>query len=395
MATLGEETTASARPRAEVRGAIDCDGHVLEPPDLWERYLEPKYRPRAIRIRADAQGLEYFEFDGKPSKLMFPGFPGLLGGMGSADIAPSPERTYLRGAPRGSMDAKERVERLDREGLSKAILYPTLGILWEPEVKDPEISAAYCRAYNRWIVDFCAGSAGRLVPIAHVSLGDVAAAVRELERSVAAGAKGVFFHPFNWARRSPGHPDNDRFWAAAQDAGVPVAIHPTVDPPELDVHRRFDDLATRDMLDFTWYFDVLVVQGMQQAFASLFHHGVFERFPRVKVVVLESQAGWIGYLLDRMDAVYKNPLGGTTKLRDLPSRYFRRQCWISADPDERALAGIIPYVGEDRFFWASDFPHPDHGENYMEELAEMIAPLSENARRKILWENVSQAYGLG
>ncbi|MBK6659217.1 MAG: hypothetical protein IPG43_14160 [Proteobacteria bacterium] len=60
------------------------------------------------------------------------------------------------------------------------------------------------------------------------------------------------------------------------------------------MHRRFDELAQGEPFEFTWYFDVLVAQGMQQAFVSLFHYRIFDRFPRVKVVVLESQAGWIG-----------------------------------------------------------------------------------------------------
>lgn len=67
-----------------------------------------------------------------------------------------------------------------------------------------------------------------------------------------------------------------------------------------------------------------------------------------------------------MDTVYKGPLRHTTALKDLPSTYFRRQCWISADPDEKALGAVIDFVGADRFFWASDFPHPDHGDNYVE-----------------------------
>ena len=75
--------------------------------------------------------------------------------MGQPDIVSGPDRRYIDGAPLGSMNAKERVERIDGEGLAKAILYPTIGLLWESEVQDPEISAAYCRAYNRWIVDFC------------------------------------------------------------------------------------------------------------------------------------------------------------------------------------------------------------------------------------------------
>ena len=58
----------------ELRGAIDADGHILEPPDLWEKYLEPKYRDRALRIRKNNKGLEYMELDGKPMWAGFPGF---------------------------------------------------------------------------------------------------------------------------------------------------------------------------------------------------------------------------------------------------------------------------------------------------------------------------------
>src|SRR5262245_4614981 len=160
--------------RIRYDGAIDADGHILEPPDLWERYLEPKYRDRALRIKTDAEGLEYLEIGGKASVMSTKGFPGTLGGMGKTsvdEIRPSRERTYLAGAPHGSMDMKERLERLDAENLAAAVLYPTIGILWEAELPDAELSTAYTRAYNRWIADFCRDSRGRLIPIAHVSLG--------------------------------------------------------------------------------------------------------------------------------------------------------------------------------------------------------------------------------
>lgn len=185
-------------------------------------------------------------------------------------------------------------------------------------------------------------------------------------------------------------------WATAQELDVPLGMHPASERPVLDVYKRFSELAqSEESLSFSWYYDVLVSQGMIQAFVSLFHYGLFDRFPTVKLAVLESQAGWIGYLLDRMDAVYKGPLSATTAMKEKPSTYFQRQCWISADPDEKALSRIIDHVGADKFFWASDFPHPDHGDDYMEELAELVEPLSETARRQILWENVSQAYNLG
>jgi len=375
-----------------VKGAIDADGHILEPPDLWEKYLEPRYRDRAIRIRVNAEGLEYLEFDGRPSQLIRPGFPGVMGGMGAAVTRPGPERTYLRGAPFGSMDPRERMTVLDREGIEKAILYPTISLTWV-EVRDPEISSAYCRAYNRWIEDFCADSGGRLIAIAQLSLEDPEEAPRELERAVKAGAKGGFFLPVNWRRKSPGHPDYDRLWATAQDLDVPLGIHPTIEPAELDVHHRYADLAASTPFTYTWHLSVCAAQGMQQALVSLFTYGIPERFPRARIVILESQATWITYLLERMDSAWKGPLRRSVALKDPPSSYFRRQCWISADPDER-LEAVVPVVGADRFFWASDFPHPDHGANYMDELAEMVRPFSTMERRQILAENVRAVYRL-
>ncbi len=359
---------------------IDCDGHILEPPDLWETYLEPAYRGRALRIRVGDDGFEFLEIDGRRSTLARPGQLGTLGGMGQRvdearerreramrgevapqdvrGIRPTPDQTYLRGAAFGTMDMKERVQLLDREGMAKAVLYPTLGLLWEAELFDPELSSAYCRAYNRWIADFCRDSSGRLIPIAHLSLGDPAEAARELERAVKDG------------------------W--------PLAVHPTFEPVAFNVHHRFDKFGWA-----VWYFDLFAGQGVQQAFATFFQLGVFERFPRLRVVVLESQAGWIGHFLDRADAIFTGtPLGATVRLKEKPSYYFKRQCFISADPDERTIAALMPHVGEDKFFWASDYPHPDHPGAYLEELRGMVAPMTESGRRGILGENVARAYRL-
>ncbi len=391
---------------------IDCDGHILEPPDLWEKYLEPKYRDRALRIRMGDDGYEYLEIDTKRAKLTRPGALGTMGGMGrDVDAArklreqvargemrpedvralkPKPEQTYLKGAGFGTMDMKERLQMLDREGMAKALLYPTIGLLWEAELFDPELSGAYCRAYNRWIADFCRDSGGRLVPIAHLSLGDPAEAARELERAVKDGCKGAFVCPFTISRVPHGDQQHDAVFAAAQDLNVPFAIHPTFEPAAWGLHHRYDRFQWA-----AWYYDLFAGQGVQHAFGTFFQLGVFERFPRLRVVVLESQAGWIGYFLDRADAIYTGTaLGATVRLKEKPSYYFKRQCYISADPDERTIAAMMSIVGEDRFFWATDYPHPDHPANYLEELREMIAPMSPSARRAVLGENVAQAYAL-
>src|SRR5207244_10996011 len=113
-----------------------------------------------------------------------------------------------------------------------------------------------------------------------------------------------------------------------------------------------------------------------------------------KLVVLESGAGWIGHWLERMDAVYASPLGRGVPLKEKPSFYFRHPCWSSCDPDERSLVGVIPLVGERRFFWASDFPHPDHPPEYVKELTELVGLLPPSARRPLLGDNVREAYGL-
>ena len=195
--------------RIEHAGAIDADGHILEPPTLWEDYIDPKYRDRALRFRIDEQGLEELEIGGQRSMMSRRGFPATLGAMGAPDlpaIQKDPARTYMAEAPFGSMDPNERLQLLDAEGLDAVILYTTVGLLWEAELKDPELCQAYTKAYNRWICEFCSGSP-RLVPTAHLSLTDPVAAARELERAVADGAEGLLrrsVHPRRQAARPSG-----------------------------------------------------------------------------------------------------------------------------------------------------------------------------------------------
>jgi len=371
-------------------GGVDADGHVLEAADLWDKYLEPRYRDRAMRLRLDENGLEYLEIDHKPSKVVRGGMIGMLGGMGKAlaDILPSRDHLYATAPSFGSMDASERLQRLDAEGLEAAFLYPTLGVLWEAECTDAEIAQAYTRAYNRWIVDFCSASDGRLIPIAHLSLGDPHAAAQELERAVRSGARGGWVAPFTMTQKPHGHPDHDRLFATAQDLGVPLAIHPTFEPKGA-APGRFANLHGAH-----FFLNVTSADAVRHAFTTLFQFGVFDRFPRLKIIVLESGAGWIGYWLDRMDGYASSVIGRAVPLAEKPSFYFRRQCWISCDPDEQTIPALMDLYGDDRFFWASDFPHPDHTGDYLGELEELASKLPESARKKLLGENVRRAYGL-
>jgi predicted TIM-barrel fold metal-dependent hydrolase len=370
-------------------GAIDADGHVLEPSWLWERYLEDRYRERALRIGLDEQGLERLELDGRPSQRTTKGVLGLLGSMGDPTARRGPERRYMDHVPYGAGDPGERLELLDQENLRKAVLYPTIGLLWECEVTDPELTIAYQRAYNRWIADFCRDSCGRLVPIAHLSLLDVDAAAAELERAVADGCRGAFVAPFNHTRKPHGHPAHDALYAKACELDVPVAVHPTYEPVWA-IPSRFKEMGR----EREFFYNVMGRQGVQQAFLSFFSMGALERFPDLKLGVLEVGSGWVGSFLDRMDAVFDTISARGLPLKHPPSEYFRRQCFISGDPDETAAPHVIDHVGADCFMWATDYPHPDHRGTWVRALERFVEPLSNPTRAKVLGENVARIYGL-
>ena len=315
--------------------------------------------------------------------------------MGAPDLPAmqkDPARTYLREAPYGSMDPAERIEVLDAEHIDIAILYTTVGLLWEAEVEDPALSQAYTKAYNRWICEFCSGEP-RLVPTAHLSLTDPAAAARELERAVGEGAVGGYVAPFHHRGTPLGHPDNDALFAAAQDLDVPLAIHPTFEPQWTKGTRMgtWENVKQLRLLA-----SVAASDGVRQQFTTLFDYGVFDKFPRLKVVVLESGAGWIGYWLDRIDAVYSHTfIGNRVPLQHKPSDYFRERIWISADPDERMVPALAQRYGVERFLWASDFPHADHTSEYIHDLNELVALFPEHDRRKFIGDNARALFKLG
>ena len=365
---------------------------------MWERYCDPGDRDVAMAIRRDDDGLEYLDLGGgRPSKIIRKGYPSGVGYMDRLagiiyEREPRTGSPYVDDAPLGAMDAKERLQRLDMENIERAILYPSLSVLWGAEVEDESVVQPNLRAYNRWIVDFCSDSNGRLIPVAQLSLGDVEAAEKELRRAAAEGVKGVWVPPFTTTRIPLGDPSHDRIFAACQELGLPLGIHPAFEPKWCAPGRFGEYTSAR----YGFFHNVTAGDAVRHAFTSLFQYGVFGRFPGLKVIVLESGAGWIGYWLDRMDTMYGTIQGAPVRelLPELPSHYFRTQCWISGDPDEKSLAAVIPTVGGDRFFWASDFPHPDHPPDYVPEVERLVEALPESARAPLLGKNVLDAYDL-
>jgi predicted TIM-barrel fold metal-dependent hydrolase len=192
--------------------------------------------------------------------------------------------------------------------------------------------------------------------------------------------------PFTHDGRPLGHPDNDPVFDAAQELGVPLAIHPTFEPQWTKGTRMG---AWENVRQLRLLAAVTASDGVRHQFTTLFDYGVFDRFPRLKVVVLESGGGWIGYWLDRIDAVYAHTFIGTrVPLERKPSDYFRDRVWVSCDPDERTIPALVERFGAERFMWASDFPHADHTPEYLRDLEELAALLPDGeARRRFLGDN--------
>ena len=378
--------------RLSYEGGVDTDGHILEPPDLWETYIDPEFRDRAMRIVRDENGLEELEIDGKRSEMTRMGSLSILGAMGEHDVAKvmfDPERTYLTEAPYGSMDAAERIQVLDAENIDAAVIYTTVGLLWEAEVKDPALAQAYTKAYNRWVTEWCSYSP-RLIPAAHLSLSDPVAAATELERAVGEGARGCYVAPFTHDAKAIGHPDHDPVFQMCQDLDVPFAIHPTFEPQWTKGTRMGDwqMVKQRQLLPM-----VQASDGVRHQWVTLIDGGVLDRFPKLKVLILESGGGWLGYYLDRMDGVYGHTPLGNSELTRKPSDYFREQCWISCDPDERSIADLASRYGADRFSWASDFPHIDHTNEYIKDLDELAGMFPEGRdRQRFLGDNIRELF---
>jgi len=367
---------------------VDADGHVLEPADTWEKYIDPAYRDRAIRIARDEQGYEVLLIDGQPLKTLR-GALGALGGieMDTTRLLTRGQMTYAEGSPPGGYDPVERLRVMDGEGIDSVLLYPTIGICWEGHVSDGGLATAYTRAYNRWLADFCRTDPRRLHPVAHVSLLDPDGAVQETIRARRDGCVGIFLSP-DLAARGGRHFDDPlfaRFWETAQELEMPIAFHVVVRD-----RQWFRQWQRRDPSDALFSIAFLAIDVMA-AFTQMLSAGMFERYPRLKCAVLEAGSNWIAAWLDRLDHKYRI-MKDRTPLE--PSAYFFRQCLISADPDESVTAQMVEHLGADYFIWASDYPHIDASFGVVRELKERLAPLSEEARRKVLGQNAQRFYRL-
>ena len=359
---------------------IDADGHVVEPESAWAA-LGDRYRPR---ITADSSGYEHVVV-GDTEILGVP--LGTLARPGSTFDDPSSFRPLADAEPGGS-DPVARLRDLDREGMDQAVLYPTIG-LYFGLVEDPEAAVALATAYNDWLAGYCAADPRRLFGAAMVPLQDPVKAARELRRAVTElGFVAGFVRPNPCLGRSLSDRAYDPVWDAAEELGVPIGIHEgsSVTVPTLGSDRPFNPLILHAV---SHSFEAML------ACAQVIALGTLERHPGLRLVFLESSGGWAPFWLERLNEQAKSFGGFCPDMALTPSEYFTRQCAISFEVDERMLAASVPFLGQDRIVWGSDYPHHDATfPGAVEAIRATVAPCATAAQVHVLGLNARRLYGL-
>ena len=143
----------------------------------------------------------------------------------------------------------------------------------------------------------------------------------------------------------------------------------------------------------TWWIYVMFMSEVQLGFTTVMNGAVLERFPGIKMVLLESGCGWLPYWLDRMDDTFEHT-GFSTALKLKPSEYFKRQCLITMDADEELAAVSVRHVGAQSIMWAADYPHSDGHWDAVNSVRSTLKDLPEDDLNKVLGENARRVYGL-
>jgi predicted TIM-barrel fold metal-dependent hydrolase len=382
----------------------DADNHFVEPVDVYERYIEPRWRDKAVRWVKDENGEDVQLFAGRPSRTRLSrdnaptnqaeleALSARLGGRGGAAQGDGGSRTPgmflnrmnpykgLSDEERKALIAKfmeqqdawgsreERLRLMDEQGIHAALMFPGLLLALEYEFQD-DVDAlhANAQAFNRWVHDEVGyAHAQRMFLPPYIPLADVELAVKEVERVIREGAPMVQIvtghahggrdNPFGG--RSVADPVFDPFWARLNEAGVRVATHlgPT-DYAKYGADWSEDPEAVlRDFGALQW----VLYWGDRPAMetvAGMVLHDLFGRFPKIHVCIAEQGTVWLPYTLRKMDHAFlmgrKARFG---KLDRRPSQIFKEHFIVAPFPEEN-VQRVVAEVGIEPIVFGSDFPH--------------------------------------
>jgi predicted TIM-barrel fold metal-dependent hydrolase len=370
---------------------MDSDMHVVEPSDMWERYIDEEFRLQApstvanpdipVDIRLEFAGRTFTRtniYDDASRHTYL---------MRRQKVAPK----YADMAARG-FDPVSQLKAMDIEGIDVAVLFPTKGLLvpWVDSI-DPGLAMAVCRAYNDWLFDFCREDPGRLKGVAQVSLHDEGLAIIEAERAVQEfGMVGVWTRPNPVNGRNLHDPSLYPFWAQMEKLNVPVCFHSGEGPymPSIGADRFPGNWMMAHTADHSL--------EMMLAMQSLILGGVLEKFPMLKVAFLEANCAWVPWWLWRMGEHYElvGEWDAPVPLTLTPLEYFQRQCYVSMDADEEPALNVLHAIGENRVVFSTDYPHGDSKFPNSVDIFLDMRGISDSLRRKILWDNCASLYNI-
>jgi predicted TIM-barrel fold metal-dependent hydrolase len=361
---------------------ISCDGHAgaTYPEGGFLSYVDPAYRERLqAEMKRDADRMAKFI-----EKLFDQGFRGQQDETLAAQ----------EGGRSGAWDPARRIAELEADGIVADVIFPDgsqqngapfLASAGPGAVgADPSLQAVGAWAYNRWLADFVAAHRGRHAGIALMTLHDVEEAVAQVRWAKQHDLRGVLLPAGVGALPFYHHPRYEPIWSVCEEVELPLHTHVGSATPDYgDLPGSTTLFATESM----WF--------SHRPFWFLIWGGVFERYPRLRVVFAEQGADWVPDTLRLLDSMYLSMFRHEQKrLRLRPSEYWRRQCAVEAMFMGRREVEMRHAIGIENLVWGSDYPHYEGSwPNSMKCLHEALEGVPEPEIRAILSGNAARIYG--
>ena len=365
----------------------DADTHVSPSAEVLERYADPAFRDRLGELAAYRREAE----DGRHSY----GFGRKYYRRVLGEAEPRADFAGLSGRWRGGKQprpgvqddaAQNRVADMDDEGTDVHFLIPG-SFMSFVGLDDPVWEVGFARAYHRHMADFCAPYPDRLKSLIVASGRDVAAAVHEIhEWGKSKWAVAVM--PLLAKDLPADHPSLEPIWREAQEYDLPIANHSfTWNPPYYPGYQDlWDNIFLGRLAAHPW--------GAMRFVGGFIGGGIYDRYPKLRMGVLECGFGWLPFWGRRMDeqAIY---VGGTAPLKMKPSEYMqsgRFFCSIEHHEGEDMYQHVTQFLGEDVLMYASDYPHSEC--QFPDSVSNILAwkSASEQNRRKLLWDNANRFF---
>jgi predicted TIM-barrel fold metal-dependent hydrolase len=377
-------------PYVEGRTVHDADSHIFEPPGYAEQYADPKHREAlGEALRKSVSGAF---FDKALERQDDPEFR-----------AKDAEEVMLRknhlaiGAIRNS----DRPEALDLLGFASQLVFTTsyLGPLRAfDRGDDVELSYALATGHNRGMVEFCSVDR-RLLPVCYVPFTDIDRAADAAREAIDLGAAALMIASQPPKDHSPSHVGFDRVWAQAQEAGVPIVFHVGGERPMEPVYKvnglpPVPDFHGGDA-NFTSVSYMAIPYAPMQTVATLIIDGVLERFPNLRIGLIELGASWVPGWMRSMDSAAEAFRRNEERLQNAslkPSEYVRRQIRVTPYPHEDA-GWLVREAGAEVALFSSDYPHVEGGRNPLKRFENSLADCSEAEKQAFYCDNFVDLMG--